>query len=64
MIVNIEKEYSEFIAGLWQEFSSHEQNLESTTPKPNDNYNNISDSSNDFLAEKLNSIETKIPDQN
>ena len=62
MIVNIEKEYSEFIAGLWQNFSSHEQNLQSKTPNPNDSYKNISDPSNDFLAEKLNFIETKIPD--
>ena len=64
MIVNIEKEYSDFIAELWQEYSVHEQILHSTTPNPNDSYDNISDPSNNFLTERLNSIETNIPDQN
>ena len=62
MIVNIEKEYSDFIAELWQEYSAHNQILHPRTPDPNDSYDNISDSSNDFLTEKLNSIETNIPD--
>ena len=59
MVVDIEQEYSDYISGVWQKFSDttrdifkRRRNLEST-------YDAMSLCSNEFLQEKLQTLETE-----